>query len=150
PCPLEQAIRQFQLALTGKGETSQTNCRHSEFSGRITSPLEDETPARDMIGGIRTEEIDPHSVELLSAIGRQGLQGFVVLTVLALLSQHREEIRIVDETLHPDPQLGLEGIRILTESIVKQSYSHRLLCSDRTASLSQIERSRLTHAPRQR
>src|SRR5262249_49942634 len=112
--------------------------------------LEDEAPARVVIGRIRPEEIDAHAVEFLSAIGREGLQGFVALTVLALVSQHRGEIRVVDKAPHPDPQLGLEGIRILTESIVEESYPHRPPGSEGTESLSKIERSRLTDTPRER
>jgi hypothetical protein len=81
-------------------------------------PFEDEVPAGLVIGGVGPEEIDPHPRQLVGAIGREGLDAFVVETPLVLPAEHQAEFPIPGEAPRSLPQLGLERLGILTEGIV--------------------------------
>jgi hypothetical protein len=124
------------------------NRRSGPLRRRI--PLEDEASAGLVIGGVGPEEIDPHPFQLLGAIGREGLDVFIVETPLVLLPKHHGEFRTPGEAPRPLPQFGLERLGILAEGVVEKSHIPRHPRADRPAGRGQLQRPPLPHPPRQR
>src|SRR3954451_12585355 len=77
------------VAIGGRGsprEPSVRAKRRPAFLRRRIS-LPDEAAAGLVVGGFGTEEIDPHPFQLLGAIARERLAGFVVAAPLLLAPQ---------------------------------------------------------------